>query len=111
LNSSRQLSKYNWINFSSKQRSLYFTKSSRGQDPTSQRAGFGPRAVCLTHLTYMLVKNICEIRLEGCAFVKLKLCNFLRNTSLQEDQGESYVPVTVNIWERRIFNIFICGSW
>jgi len=30
---------------------------------------------------------------------------------LQEFQGESYVPVTGNVWERRIFNIFICGSW
>jgi len=42
--------KYNWIDFSSKQRSFYFTKSSRGPDPTTQRAGFGPRAVCLTPL-------------------------------------------------------------
>jgi len=50
LKSSHQLSKYNWINFSSKQRSFYFTKSSRGLDSTSQLAGFGPRAVSLTHL-------------------------------------------------------------
>jgi len=33
---SNQLLKYNWIDFSSKQRSFYFTKSSRGQDPTTQ---------------------------------------------------------------------------
>jgi len=52
LKSSHQLSKYNWINFSSKQRSFYFTKSSRGPDSISQRAGFGPRAVCLTPLVY-----------------------------------------------------------
>jgi len=43
---SHQLLKYNWIeyNFSSKQRSFYFTKSSRGPNPTTQRA------VCLTPL-------------------------------------------------------------
>jgi len=39
--------KYNWINFSSK---FYFIKSSRRPDSTTQRAGFGPRAVCLTPL-------------------------------------------------------------
>jgi len=50
LKSTHQLSKYNWINFSRKQRSFYFTKSSRRPDSTSQRAGFGPRAVCLTPL-------------------------------------------------------------
>jgi len=50
LKSSQQLSKYNWINFSSKQRRFYFTKSSRGPDSTSQRAAFGPPAVCLTPL-------------------------------------------------------------
>jgi len=50
LKSSHQLSKYNWINFSTKQRSFYFTKSSRGPHLTSQQAGFGPRAVCLTPL-------------------------------------------------------------
>jgi len=47
---SHQLLKNKWIDFSSKQRSFYFTKSSRGPDPTTQRAGFGPRAVCLTPL-------------------------------------------------------------
>jgi len=40
------------MNFSSKQRSFYFTKSSRGPDSTSQRAGFGPWPVCLTPLLY-----------------------------------------------------------
>jgi len=40
LKYSQQLSKYDWINFSSKQRNFYFTKSSRGPDSTSQRAGF-----------------------------------------------------------------------
>jgi len=49
LKSSHQLSKYDWINLSSKW-SFYFAKSSRGPDSTSQRAGFGPRAVCLTPL-------------------------------------------------------------
>jgi len=43
---SHQLLKYNWIDFSSKQRSFYFTKSSRGPDTTTQRA------VCLTSLIY-----------------------------------------------------------
>jgi len=52
LKSSHQLLKYNWINFSSKQRSFYFTKLSRGPDSTTQRAGFGPRAVCLTPLLW-----------------------------------------------------------
>jgi len=47
---SHQLLKYNWISFSSKQRSFYFTKSSCGPDPTTQRAGFGPRTVCLAPL-------------------------------------------------------------
>jgi len=46
--------KYTYIKFSSKQRSFYITKSSRGPDPTTQRAGFGPRAVCLTPLRYAL---------------------------------------------------------
>jgi len=32
---SHQLLKHNWIDFSSKQRSFYFTKSSRGPDPTT----------------------------------------------------------------------------
>jgi len=36
LKSSHQLSKYDWINFSSKQRSFYFTKSSRGLDSTGR---------------------------------------------------------------------------
>jgi len=36
---SHQLLKFNWIDFSSKQRSFYFTKSSRGPDPTMQRTG------------------------------------------------------------------------
>ena len=52
MKSSHQLSKYDWINFSSKQRSFYFTKSSRGPDLNWQRASFGPRAVCLTSLLY-----------------------------------------------------------
>jgi len=47
--------KYTYINFSSKQRSFYITKSSRGPDPTTQRAGFGPRAVCLTPLPYIMI--------------------------------------------------------
>jgi len=47
---SHQLLRYNWIDFSSKQRSFYFAKSSRGPDLTTQRAGFGPRAVCLAPL-------------------------------------------------------------
>jgi len=47
---SHQLLKYNRIDFSSKRRSFYFTKSSRGPDPTTQRARFGLRAVCLTPL-------------------------------------------------------------
>jgi len=47
---SHQFFKYNWTDFSSKQSSFYFTKSSRGPDPTTQQAGFGPRAVCLTPL-------------------------------------------------------------
>jgi len=47
---SHQLLKYNWIDFSSKQRRFFFTKSSRGPDPTRQRAGFGLQAVCLTPL-------------------------------------------------------------
>ena len=34
-----QLLKYDWRDFSSKQRSFYFTKSSRGPDPTTQWAG------------------------------------------------------------------------
>jgi len=42
------------MNFSSKQRSFYFTKSSRGSDSTSQRAGFGPRVLCLTPLLYVV---------------------------------------------------------
>jgi len=50
---SHQLLKYNWKDFPSKQRSFYFTKSSREPDPTTQRAGFGPRAVCLTPLLQM----------------------------------------------------------
>jgi len=37
------------LNLSSKW-SFYFTKSSRGPDSTSQRAGFSPRAVYLTPL-------------------------------------------------------------
>jgi len=44
--------KYAYINFFSKQRSFHIKKSSRGPDPTMQRAGFGPRAVCLTPLVY-----------------------------------------------------------
>ena len=52
---SHQSLKYNWIDFSSKQRSFYFTKSSRGPDPTMQRAGFGPRAVCLTPLICIII--------------------------------------------------------
>jgi len=52
---SHQLLKYNWIDFSSKQRSFYFTKSSRGLDPTMQRARFGPGAVCLTPLAYTVL--------------------------------------------------------
>jgi len=44
--------KYAYINFSSKQRRFYITKSSRGPDPTTQRVGFGPRAVCLRPLVY-----------------------------------------------------------
>jgi len=32
---SHQLLKYNWIDFSSKQRGFYFTESSRGLDPTT----------------------------------------------------------------------------
>jgi len=47
---SHQLLKYKWTDFSSKQNSFYFTKSSRGPDPTTQRAGFGPWAVCMTPL-------------------------------------------------------------
>jgi len=35
MKSSHQLSKYDRINFSSKQKSFYFTKSSRGLDSTS----------------------------------------------------------------------------
>jgi len=54
---SHQLLKYNWIDFSSKQRSFYFTKSSRGLDPTTQRAGFGPRAICLTPLVYFVIRR------------------------------------------------------
>jgi len=60
---SHQSLKYNWIDFSSKQRSFYFTKSSRGQDPTTQRAGFGPRAVCLTPLLYWF-KNTNRSRMQ-----------------------------------------------
>jgi len=45
-----QLLKYQWIDFSSKQRSFYFTNSSRGPDPTMQRAGFNPGSVCLIPL-------------------------------------------------------------
>jgi len=33
---SHQLLKYKWTDFSSKQNSFYFTKSSRGPDPTTQ---------------------------------------------------------------------------
>jgi len=53
LKSSHQLSKYNGINFWSKQRSFYFTKSSRGPDSTSQRAGFCQQAIFLTPLRWM----------------------------------------------------------
>jgi len=49
---SHQLLKYNWTDFSSKQRGSYFTKWSRWLDPTTQWAGFGPWAVCLTPLAY-----------------------------------------------------------
>ena len=55
---SHQLLKYNWIDFSSKQRSFYFTKSSRGPDPPRNGPDFGPRAVCLTPLTYDLVNAL-----------------------------------------------------
>ena len=66
LQSSQQLSKYNWVNFSSKQKRFYFTKSSRGPDSTSQRTAFGPRAVCLTPLRYVQTDQMLPERLLRC---------------------------------------------
>ena len=86
---SHQLLKYNWTDFSSKQRSFYFTKPSRWPDPTTQRAGFGPRAVCLTPLVYGVILEPwsnpippLNLLIEHAKFVSMNLFLVCRDRSL-----------------------------
>ena len=71
---SHQLLKHNWIDFTSKQ-SFYFTKSFRGPDPTTQRAGFGPRAVCLTPLHWTNRNFLSPIQSWSANFQKIGIPN------------------------------------
>jgi len=98
--------KYNWIDFSSKQRSFYFTKSSRGPDPTTQRAGIGPRDVCLTPLVLSIVLTASVARWLWPKMVSQKLLEFAKSlfTDFQlqsAKRSEILLKKVIWIWLKR----------